>query len=217
MSVPTRYYGGMPISNLYYSSQEEFDAIKNGELFKTENFNWYCRAVEFDVKGSAPIPTDMVCIEKTCSTSKCTKRWSFYKLEKMSGQKIYYAGGLKRKIYSEISSWMRNVNPKTGRAFSGKSFLSYIKALPREFLLDEKFYEKVQDLIAKGAIERIKGAQLEEINFITEFKKQADLQLAQAKNPAFEENKGLKELSAQSSKALSDARAKAIAEISGKN
>lgn len=213
MAVPTRFRDSTYISKLYYQSPEELEAILNGDLFKTQDFSWYCRSVEFDVRGDSLIPKNLVCIEKRCTTSVVTKRWEFCTLEQSSSAKVYHGEGLKKKIYSEISSWMKNINPKTRTAFSGKRFDSYIYALPREFLIDDAFCEKVGDLIRKGAIARIKTANFEEIKNIQAFKKHVDEVLAKAQERTAEGYRKKIESSVVSSKKLEEARQNAIKEI----
>lgn len=214
MAVPTRFRDSTYISKLYYQSPEELEAILNGDLFKTQDFSWYCRSVEFDERGGSLIPKNLVCIEKRCTTSVVTKRWEFCKLEKRSDAKIYHGERLRKKIYSEISSWMKNINPKTGTAFARKRFDSYIRALPSEFLIDDDFCEKVGDLIRKGAIVRIKTANIEEIKNIQEFKKHVDEVLEKAQERVAEGYREKIESSVVSSKKLEEARQKAIKEIS---
>lgn len=212
--VHTRYYGET-VPKLYCSNDEEIKAIISGELFKTESFTWYCRAVPFEARTNKAVSSNLVCLEKYCSTSRCTKQWSFVVLEVNAEGHIYCGEELEKKILKEVASWMKNINPKTKRAFSGKSFESYLNALPTEFMVDEKFVDKVKDVIRRGAVGRIKGALgLEEIKSIQELSKFANEVLNKNHKASLEAFGGKVEIAKQADMTLEEAKTKAIEELS---
>lgn len=47
--VHTRYCGYYPPSDFFYGSEEDYQAIKNGEIFKVEgDFDWYYKSIPFE-------------------------------------------------------------------------------------------------------------------------------------------------------------------------
>lgn len=214
--VHTRYEGEN-VADFYYATEEDYQAIKNGEIFKIEgDFDWYYKSVPFENRTRGMVlPEELVCLRKVLVTSKTAKWWRFRMLKQDDKAKIYYGEALKAKIVQEIGLWMRDINPKTKKAFSGRDFKSFINTIPAEIMVDEDFCKNMKTKMKNTLYARVKNSKsIDEIVNLTDLKKFADELIDNAHRVGVEHFAGSVEVAQNYSRLLEEAREKALAEFS---
>ncbi len=214
--VHTRYCGYYPPSDFFYGSEEDYQAIKNGEIFKVEgDFDWYYKSIPFENRTDEIIPEEMVCLRKQYISSKQAKRWLFFKLVQNSNAKIYYGDSLKDKLVQEVGIWMRDINPRTKKAFSGRDFTSFINTIPAEIIVDEDFCDKMKRKMKNTLCQRVKNSKsINEIISLTGLKKYADELVDRAHKVGAEHFAGGVRVVQNAVENIEQARARALAELS---
>lgn len=213
--VHTRYEG-YKAADFFYATEEDYQAIKNGEIFKVEgDFDWYYKSVPFENRTREIVPEEMVCLRRVLVTSKSAKWWIFRILKQDEKAKVYYGEALKEKIVQEIELWMRDINPRTKKAFSGRDFKSFINTIPAEIMVDEDFCKNVKTKMKNTLCARVKKSKsIDEIVSLTELRKFADGLVDNAHRVGVEHFAGSVQVAQDSSQTLEEARARAIAELS---
>ncbi|MGN1200638.1 MAG: hypothetical protein ACI4R8_00030 [Candidatus Caccovivens sp.] len=142
-----------------YNYDELLQVISSGKWFKNGDFDFYYRAIPY----SGELPENVVLLEMRCNTIKRVKHQWFYKISKSNySQNLIYSGkNLESFMCERMKQWALNMNPKTLRAFAGRSFKSYLNAIPRD-LLNEEFVEKLNKSLEEGFVKRIKSMPLSE-------------------------------------------------------
>lgn len=201
-------YGLIKCSNF----DELKEVLQNGECFRVSNMPWYFRAIPFQAPSGVNVE-NVAYLRRVCTTSVTTKFTSFYHIEKSddSSLKVYKGKELEDLICDELNKWIKNLNPKTLKAFSGKSFVSYLNAIPQELLINENFAKKVKKTITNGCVKRVKSADSEEIieNFYTISESSKKI-IDEQKKRGFENSSNISE---KSLKNLEEIKAKMIKEM----
>ncbi len=133
------------------------DAIKSGEWFRTDSMDWIYKSVPVETVDGVEVPEGIYCLRRVCVTSPTTQFTYFYHIinSETTKNKIYSGKALEDKICKEIKAWIKEVNPKTLRGFSGKSFVSYLNAIPKELYLNGNFEERVKKSLTNGFVDRM--------------------------------------------------------------
>lgn len=152
-----------------HNYEQALDVIKSGAWFRTQSFDFYYRAIPCETHKE--MPENVALFHKACVTGKLQYK-EFYRLEKSQDANVVIFTGedLKDLICKELNSWALNMNPKTLRAFSGRSFESYMNSVPKEILLDNGFYKRMQVALESGFVQRIKSMPLEQVCELDEVK-----------------------------------------------
>ncbi len=204
-------------SQFFYGAEEDLEAIKNGEIFQTVDFNYYYRVVPFTTNGSHLAPINLVCIERRYSNSiNAPKRYYFYELVQNPDAKIYSGDALKQKLVFDLGLWMKNIKPETKTAFSGKRFESFINAIPTEIVVDEDFCKRAKIKMKRTLCERVKKSKnVDEICSLTSLSKYAENIVDRAHKAGAEHFSASVKVAVEASEKLEEAREKAIAELTG--
>lgn len=201
------FYTGYPYGKIYYATDEEREAILNGEIFQTNDFSWYFKSIPYDVCAGYQVPEDFVNLELDCTTSKYTKQWRYFQLVRDPNAKVYYDEKLRNKIFADLKLWMRDINAKL-RAFSGKSFISYINALPERFLIDENFIVTAKFVVKSELDARVAKRRMGKI-MATGISKMASQALDQAHSKVAGEFEVVAQRVAETEQVFDDAHEKA--------
>lgn len=130
-------------------------ALQDGHWFRTNtDLDFYYKMLPASAAPGYEMPEDIVKLRSVCVTSFSTKFTYFYKIEQSTGGHIYFGNELKDLICKELKEWTREMNPSTLRAFGGKSFVSYLKAIPDEIYFSFKFLQRMQKALASGFARR---------------------------------------------------------------
>lgn len=158
-------YNGNCYNRIKCSNYDEvIDAIKSGEWFRTDSMDWHYISVPFEVSRNTSVPGNVFLLRRVNVTSVTTKFTYFYTIEKdeTTSSKIYVGKALEDKICDEVKMWVKNINPKTLKAFGGHDFTSYLNAIPQEVFLRDGFADRLKKVLVSGFVERIKKETTEE-------------------------------------------------------
>lgn len=146
-----------------YTSQEQLEQIRQGEVFLAHyrGFTWYFQ--EIAVPQMAELPEGVAVFQYYAETSKTTRYKDIFKLVEVEEKKTFCGEELRKYILLKFTKFMSGVNPKTRH--NGTSDLgAYIRAIPSEFLADEKFRSKLEETARKVIDNRLtKTSNLDEI------------------------------------------------------
>lgn len=140
------------------------ELFKSGETFRTANMDYYYQSVPFDSKRGIPTE-DIACLRRICVTSPTTKTYRFYKPEKVEvGGEIFFGKSLENLVLKEMKLWIKNLNVKSMKAFSGRSLKSYIMGLPDEIVnSSDGFFSKLWKTVQAGFTERMENCNFEDL------------------------------------------------------
>ena len=156
-------YRSMPA----YNFEELKKAVESGEWFRTDAFDFYYKSVPYN-SNYGEVPENIVPLKRVCVTSINSYWSSFYKLEKSDNEstRVYAGKDLEDLICKELTSWAKNLNPLTMKAFGGRDFFCYLNAIPKEIILKEGFVKRMESALKKGFIVRAKTAKQTDIPYI---------------------------------------------------
>lgn len=150
-------------SQLVYSSPEQLEQIRNGEIFLSSHrgFTWYFQ--EVSTTDSLGLPEGVAVFQYYGESSKATRYKGIFRLVQGEEKRIYCGEELKKYILLKFTHLLSGVNPQTKH--NGTSDLgAYIRAIPQEFLADETFLSKFEGTAKRVIDKRIeKTSNLEEI------------------------------------------------------
>ncbi|MBP3432050.1 MAG: hypothetical protein J6K39_04280 [Clostridia bacterium] len=151
-----RYYGQVG-RKIFCKNLEEVKQLKDsGEWFRTESLDFYYKCLPYECARGVLPPKDVSLLRMVCVTSVTTKYTYFYQFVEKENVKLYFGKELEDLICKELKLWAMDLNPKTLRGFSGKSFEAYLRAIPKEIYLKEGFVEKMKKALKSGFVKRIK-------------------------------------------------------------
>lgn len=172
------FYGHVFTTIKCSNFEELLEAIETGAWFKTDDFDWYYKKIPYGGNGHNPLAENVFAARRLCVTSINTQFSCFCRIEKAesSQSKIYTGKELENKICEELRLWAVNINPKTLRAFSGKSFVSYLNAIPKEIYLKGNFANRMETALIQGFVQRMEAVSqdnADELDTIFALSKQA--------------------------------------------
>ncbi len=128
---------------LGYNSKEQLEEIRSGEVFLAHyrGFTWYFR--EIDMPQVGELPEGVAVFQYYAESSRTTRYKGKFQLVEVEEKKTFCGEELRKYILLKFTKLMNGVNPKTKH--NGTSDLgAYIRAIPSEFLADEKFRSKLE-------------------------------------------------------------------------
>lgn len=204
-------------NTLYYSTDDELQAILNGEIFCTRfGGDYYYRSIPFSLCSNVEVPENLVCLEKSYNNSKhAPKSRIFYRLVKGTNIKVFYGDSLKQHLVDHLGLWMEVINPKTMKGFyGGRDFRSFINAIPVRVISDADFCEAAKDRMKKEVVGRIQTAEnLEQIKSFQELYTNAETAINDAHAAGVQHYVDSKKVADEGEKALNEARQNAIAAL----
>lgn len=211
------YTSNRNYSKIRYATEQEKEAILSGEFFQTENQDYYYRLTSQNRTRLEGDPKDIVVLERMYNGSvhapKC--KWE-YELVQDPNATIYFGETLKKRIFAHVKLWMKSIKPETGKAFRGRDFKSFIRALPKEFIADENFANTVLFVIRDTLVDRVKKSSIEEeIEGLVKFQEVASQCVSEAHNEGKRNKKGKEDVAESASQHLQEVRARAIAKMNG--
>lgn len=156
--------------NIYCCNFDEvIKDVKQGEWFRTDSMDWYYKVISYGDGTFDKIPAGVYLLQMQCATSVKTrwKTFAYFLKSDDTEQKIYVGKNLEDKICEELKLWVKEMNPRTMRAFSGKSFVSYLNAIPKDIYLREGFADRMKQVLTDNFVKRIKkldADHMEELN-----------------------------------------------------
>lgn len=163
MSARLRFSQFSNYTQIGYTSQEQLDQIKSGEVFLSQyrGYNWYFQ--EITMPQLDELPEGYVVLQYYAETSKTTRYKDIFRLVEVEEKKTFCGEELQKHILLKFTKFMNGVNPKTKH--NGTNDLgAYIRAIPSEFLADAKFRSKLEETARKVIDNRIsKTSNLNEI------------------------------------------------------
>lgn len=203
-------------NKLYYATEEQKEAILDGEIFQTSNNDYYYILYPQTGWDSENVPSDVIKVERRYNGSVHAPkdRWN-YQLVQDSDAVLYYGESLKKRIAGHVKLWMKSINPVTGKAFKGRDFKSYICALPKELIADENFANTILFAIKSTLVSRVKKAGTEEeIENLVKFNEVAQGYVREAHRAGGVYLDGKEQVANGASEQLKAARARAIEQMS---
>lgn len=163
-----RYYGHAYTAIFCCNYEEAMEKIKEGKIFRDNNFNFYYRLSKATISTTEPVPENILPLDMLCVTSVTTKHTYLIRIVKSENKSdvLYFDDKLEDLILRELHLWGKSMNTDKLTAFGGKRFKSYLNAIPHEILSRKNFLKKAGKALSDGFKNRT--FKVEEADLITD-------------------------------------------------
>lgn len=157
------YWGQRPADMFCPDIESMKKILDEGQWFKTQSVDYYFRAERCNIRK--PLPENVYCLRRLYRGSKTAMVCGFYQLVENKDAKIYAGDELQDQICLELRAWANALNEKM-KAFSGRDFASFLRAIPDSIFDDQQFQEKMRGALKESFAKRKRrkdSLQVEEI------------------------------------------------------